>query len=216
MFFSNKAGKIKKAAYNDPLEALVYAVLAEYMKASAAKAAHKKIFSHFVDFNDLRVSRSEELIEVIGPARADVNEIAKIIKGLLQAIFIKYDRLSLAELSRIGKRQAREVIEKLESASPFVVNYVVLTVLNGHAVPLTKKMIVYLKEGNYVHPDADEKDITSFLERQITASNAYTFYVLLRKACESHKKTVKKTIKNKMVKKQVKPKTPTKKEEKLI
>ena len=57
-----------------------------------------------------------------------------------------------------------------------------LTSLNGHAIPLTKKIRELLKASGYVHHNADEKDITSFLERQISASDAYTFYALLHQS----------------------------------
>ena len=50
-------GKVDKPDYDDPIEALVYATISEHFSLSATKAAYKRIFSHFVDFNDLRISR---------------------------------------------------------------------------------------------------------------------------------------------------------------
>jgi len=201
--------KVKKPEYNDPVEALVYAALSEYMTAPAANAAYKKILSHFVDLNDLRVSRPEEVTEVIGSARAGVNEITDTLNGLLQAVFAKYDKPSLADLGEMGKRPAREVLEKLESVSPYIVDYVVLTSLNGHAIPMTNRMIDFLKTGDYVHPDADRKSTTGFLERQIAASNGYASYSLLRQVSEASRKTKTKVAKKKVVKKKAKPKAAT-------
>ncbi len=73
-----------------------------------------------------------------------------------------------------------------------------LTSLHGHAIPLTKKMIEYLRSNQLVHPDADEQQIEGFLARQISAENAYEFYALLRRCSESQrgrgrKKTTRKT-----------------------
>lgn len=205
------SGEIRKGEYDDPIEALVYASISEYTTVSDANTTYKKILRHFIDFNDLRVSRDEEVIEVLGGGGRDVNEIVKTLKSLLHAVFNKYDTPSLVDLNGMGKRQAREILMKLESISPFVINYIVLTVLKGHAVPLTSGMIKYLKAGDYVHPDSDEKDVTSFLERQITASSAYNFYFLLRRASESNKAIRKKTVKNKVTKKITKSKTVKKK-----
>ena len=160
---------------------------------------------------DLRVSRDEEVIDVLGAVGPDVDEIVKTLKSPLQAVFNKYDSPSLVDLKEMGKRQAREILGKLESISPFMVNYVVLTALKGHAVPLTSGMIEYLKAGDYIHPDSDEKDIASFLERQITASSAYNLYFLLRQASESNKVIKKKTVKKKVTKKGTKSKTIEKK-----
>ena len=89
-----------------------------------------------------------------------------------------------------------------------------LTALKGHAIPLTGRMIEYLRAGDYICPDSNEKDVTSFLERQITASNAYNFYFLLRRASESNKVIKKKTVKKEIIKKQTNPKTVKKKTKK--
>jgi hypothetical protein len=71
-----------------------------------------------------------------------------------------------------------------------------LTSLQGHAIPLTKKMIEYLKTNKMVHPEADEQDIEGFLARQVSAENAYEFYVLLRRESELHKVEAKAKGKN--------------------
>jgi hypothetical protein len=203
--------KVKKEEYDDPIEALVYASISEHTTVSTANAVYKRIFRHIVDFNDLRVSRAEEVIDVLGAVGTDIEKIVKTLKSLLQAVFNKYDRPSLVALNGMGKKQAREILKKLESISPFVINYIVLTTLKGHAVPLTTGMIEYLKAGDYVNPDSDEKDITSFLERQITAASAYNFHFLLRQASESNKVIKKKTAKKKVTKKRTKSKTRKKK-----
>jgi hypothetical protein len=196
-----RGGKVAKPEYNDPIEALVCAALNEYMTFSAAGTAYKKILAHFVDLNDLRVSRTEEIVETLGMAQNNANEIVQALNKVLQAVFVKHDRLSLAYLKEMGKRQAREVLEKLEPLSPFVIDYVVLTALNGHAVPLTGKMREFLRAGEYVHPDADDKDVTSFLERRISASDAYTFYALLHQIDELPAAAGTKTTKKRPVKK---------------
>lgn len=196
--------KVVKPVYDDPIEALVCAALNEYMTPAAARTAYKKILTHFVDLNDLRVSRTEEVVEVLGMTGNDTNEIMETLNKILQAVFVKYDRLSLAYLKDMGKRQAREVLEKLEPLSPFVINYIMLTALNGHAVPLTGKIKESLKAGGYVHPNADEKDITSFLERQISASEAYTFYALLHHGDEFPEVAGTKTAKTKTTEKKTK------------
>ncbi len=83
-----------------------------------------------------------------------------------------------------------------------------LTSLKGHAVPLTEKMIEYLKGNELVDPGADEQQIGGFLAKQIPAKNGYEFYALLRH--ESEVNAVKKAKKaKKKAKKKVKKKTRT-------
>ena len=59
----------------------------------------------------------------------------------------------------MSKRPARIFLEKIEGADRFVVDYSMLTSLQGHAIPLTQKMIEYLKRNELVHAEATDEEI---------------------------------------------------------
>lgn len=183
-----KHAKVKKREFDDPAKAIIYAIVSENMRKSAAKSVIKKIEAHFVDSNDLRVSRDEEICDVIDIASKDSKKIASKLTEFLGAIFLKYDTSNLEELKEIGKRQARKDLEGLGILSRFAICYCFLTSLGGHAIPLTEEMIEYLKDDELVHPDASGGDIEGFLERQISAANGYEFYTLLREQSEESRK----------------------------
>ena len=183
-----KSAKVKKTAYEDPADAIVYAILSENMSHSAAAAVVRKLASHFIDWNDLRVARTEEILDVLGQDSPGTQAIAERLSAVLQYIFGKYNSVSLAALAQIRKRPAKQALEKINQISRFVVNYVMLTSFAGHAIPLTSGMIEYLRKNQLVHPTADEHDIEGFLQRRIAASHAYEFYVLLRHASEKQPK----------------------------
>ncbi|GAG21763.1 unnamed protein product, partial [marine sediment metagenome] len=107
-------------------------------------------------------------------------------------VFEKYNRVSLEALRKMSKRPAKQTLEKIDGTSHFVVDYCMLTSLHGHAIPLTKKMIEYLRSNELVHPEANEQEIEGFLARQISAENAYEFYALLRRRSEARKAGAKK------------------------
>ncbi|MDD5134945.1 MAG: hypothetical protein PHP01_05995 [Phycisphaerae bacterium] len=174
------AEKSKKPLSGDFIESLVFAVLSEKSSESCAKAALKKILSHFVDFNDLRVARIEEISEVIGADIEGPEKCALRLTVLLNAIFQKYDCLSPQEFLDAGKKNMQDILEKLNGMSAFVCDYILLTVLDAHAMPMTEKMIQYFKTYGIIDPEADDAQIKSFVERRITAANAYTFYSLIR------------------------------------
>jgi outer membrane biosynthesis protein TonB len=115
----------------------------------------------------------------------------------------------------MGKRDAREELEQIEGISEFVVEYVFLTALNGHAIPLTESMIKYLKGNELVEANASRKDIEGFLSRIIRSDDAYEFYHLLRTEARKNppkEKAKKKSAKKKSSKKKSKKKsTKTKK-----
>jgi len=209
-----KHGKCERVIYDEPLEAIVYGIISEQLSVSATKSAIKRFGGYFVDLNDLRVSRAEEIVEMLGEDTPVTRDIALSLKRSLMTVFNKYNFVSLEELKKIGKRPARVVLEKFDTLSNFVIDYCMLTSLGGHAIPLTDKMIEYLKAESFVHTGSDEKEIEGFLTRQISAKNAYEFYVLLREVSESYKPKRKKAVKARKVSKKT-PKVKAKKKKAL-
>jgi len=204
--------KVQRAIYDEPLDALVYAIISAELSEKATQSAIKKFADYFVDLNDLRVSRAEEIIEVLGADTPVTRDIASALTRALRVVFNKYNTTSLRALKRISKRPAKQALEKTDGTSRFVVNYCMLTALHGHAIPLTKKMIEYLKTHQLVHPDADEQQIEGFLARQISVENAYEFYALLRRRSEARRgREKKKTTRRRKTKAKTKTKKKTKK-----
>lgn len=223
---------VKVPTYADPVESVIFAILAERLKSSTTRTAMKKIQKHFVDNNDLRVSRTEEMLDVLGGETSQLREIAHTLSKVLNAVFTRFDDVSLMALLEIGKRPARKELKDLEGITPFVVSYCFLTSLKGHAIPVNERIVEYLRSLELVHPKAKPRDIEGFLERQIIASNAYEYYTLIRDAADKYvkpapkkqaakkkaakktskkKTTARKNTKKKAVKKTVKKKTAAKK-----
>lgn len=189
-----RSSKVKFPAYTDPVDAVIYAALSEYMADPAAKTACRKLGRHFVDWNDLRVSRSEEILDVLGNDSKDYEEIASELTRMLNAVFNRYHAVTLMSLTEIGKKQAKTELQELDGITPFVVNYCVLTSLHGHAIPLSEKMVDCLRLNKLVHPGADYDTIKGFLERQITSAHAYQFYTFLKRLSEKMPKSYKKKL----------------------
>ncbi len=196
--------KVPKVTYDEPTDAIVYATLSESLSETAAQSAIKRFADYFIDLNDLRVSRTEEIIEVLGEDTPVTRQITSTLTRTLMAVFNEYHTVSLKWLKKIGKRPAKQAIQKLDGISRFVVDYCMLAALQGHAIPLTKQMIEYLKVNELVDPDADEQQIEGFLTKQISAKNAYEFYALLRHESESFDAGKKKKVKRKKTTRSVK------------
>ncbi len=184
---------VESVTYEEPAEAVVHAILTENLSQATAQSASKRFADYFVDLNDLRVSRAEEITEVLGEDSPVTREVASALSRALLAIFDQYNAVSLQALKKVGKRPAKQVLERLDGVSHYVANYCMLTSLQGHAIPLTTKMIEYLRSNELVDAGADEHDIEGFLARQISAKNAYEFYALLRRESESPGRGRKKT-----------------------
>ena len=185
--------KIEPVTYEDPIDALIYGVMSERMSESAARTAMKGIRETFVDWNDLRVSRVEEITDVLGKDTPDGRSAGASLTAALRAVFDSYHTVSLQVLKKMGKRPAKQALERLPEVSHFVVNYCMLTSLQAHAVPLTEPMVEYLRQNDVVDPQAEEEDIEGFLSRQVAAKDGYEFYALLRRESESRRAARKRT-----------------------
>lgn len=182
----HKYPAVQKVEYDEPVDALIYGIINAELSEPAAQSAIKRLTDYFIDWNDLRISRVEEIVEAFGPEVSSSRDMASALTSALSTVFNKYNMVSLKALYKMSKRPARVFIEKIEGVNRFAVDFCMLTSLHGHAIPLTKKMIEYLKSSELVHEAADEQEIEGFLARQISAENAYEFYSLLRRQSEEH------------------------------
>ena len=170
-----KYSKVQIVTHDDPTDAIVYGIICSRLDDKTTESAIKKFSDYFIDLNDLRVSRIEEIVEMLGADTLAAREVASTITTVLRAIFNEYHKVSLEGLKKTGKRPARQILEKMEGTNRFVVDYCMLTSLQGHAVPLTEEMIAYLKDKGLVYPDANEQEIGGFLAKQISAKKGYEF-----------------------------------------
>ncbi len=201
----------------DPIEMVIMASLNEYIPFEECQKALNKMKSHFVDFNDLRVARKEEIIEQLGSKVGDKTgrKIAASLSDKLNAIFSTYDCLNIDELFELGKREVRKKMEKMWGEDFFVGSFCLLTIFDGHAVPMNSIMLEYMRNEKLVNPQADDSEICGFLERLISAKDAYRFYTVVRLASEEYvsvkrevsKVSGKKSSKKKTSRKSTKKKT---------
>jgi len=189
---SRKYPKVQKVVHDEPVDAIVYAIISAELSEKATESAIKRFADYFVDLNDLRVSQTEEIVGIWGEDTPVTRNIASTITRVLRGVFNEYHKMSLEALKKTGKRPARQILEKIDGTSRFVVDYCMLTSLQGHAIPLTKRMIEYLRNKELVYPDADEQQIGGFLAKQISAKKGYEFYSLLRRESEARRSKKKK------------------------
>ena len=182
---SHKHAKVQKVSHEAIIDAIVHGIVSAQLTEKEAESAARTFTESFVDWNDLRVSRTEEIVEALGGDTPATRTVASTVTKVLTGIFNDYHKLSLEGLRKMGKRPARQALEKIDGISRFVVDYCMLTSLRGHAIPLTEAMVDYLKSNELVDPDADQEQIEGFLAKQIPARNGYEFYSLLRRESET-------------------------------
>jgi len=176
-----RSGKTPIAiSLTSPITALVLACLSEAATESKAQASLNKLESVFVDYNELRVARLDEIIDILGKGFPQGKAVAAQIISLLQQIYDDQDSLSLDNLTESGKREARAFLEKLNGITPYIVSRVMLQGVGAHAFPVHEQLLEVLRKEAVVHPDADAAEVQGFLERQIPASQIHKTYAMLR------------------------------------
>ena len=74
-----KYPKVQKVSHEQVVQAVVYAIISENVSVKAAESAIKRSDNYFVDLNDLRVSRADEIVEMLGEDTPAMRDIASTI-----------------------------------------------------------------------------------------------------------------------------------------
>ena len=203
-------GQAAEPEIQDVTAELILACLSEYNPENKARAALNKLRNHFVDFNELRVSRSAEVIEVIGKNFQEARPTAERILQVLRQAFTKMNSMDLESMYQMGKREAKTFFESLEGITPYVVSRVMMRGLDGHSFPVHEPMLKMLRAEEVVNSKAETDEVQGFLERQITSARIHKVYALLRRHADHFKgvkslntkaKKKKKTTKRRQLKK---------------
>jgi hypothetical protein len=116
------------------LEQILYASCLEDSKFDSADEAYAKLEQTKVDWNETRVTTVAELAELLRAVRRPP-EAARRVRGALQAIFESRYAFELEDLKKSGLNKVSDEFRKW-GLSRFVIDYVILYGLSGHAIPL--------------------------------------------------------------------------------
>ena len=84
---SRKYPKVQKVTHDEPVDAIVYAIISAELSEKATESAIKRFADYFVDLNDLRVSQTEEIVEIWGEDTPVTRNIASTITRVLRGVF---------------------------------------------------------------------------------------------------------------------------------
>ena len=164
----------------EPIRQLVYSFLLWDCTTSRADNAFKRIEETYVDMNDLRVSRTEEIMDVLGKTYPDAEERVDRIKASLRDVYLREHAVSLASVREGGKREARKYVESLEGMHPFVAARVCLLGMDCHAVPIEERLLAKLIKAGVFEPDTPLDKASGTIDRHVKASKGLETYLVLQ------------------------------------
>lgn len=174
-------GTVQLPEPSDPVDALVLGLLTREAPPSNASRARESLFQAMVDYNEVRVSTIAEIRQQIQPHVPNASKRADAIRRALNAVYRKQHRICLESLRKLGRREARQYLEKLDGVDAHAAAYVILWSLGGHAVPVDLPMFERMRQDDLVEPSATIDEVQAFLERNIAASDAREFCLLMRR-----------------------------------
>jgi endonuclease III len=165
------------------VEQLILGILSADASDSRAKAALRQIKESTVDLNDFRVTPPGDMVEMIGKSYPGALAKAKQLSRSLNGIFEREHCLDLSFLEQKGKREAREYLESITSG--YAAAWTVLWGIGGHAIPVDEQLHSALGKDGLIDSEASIEEVQSFLERNISASDAQEFVSLIRRYAAS-------------------------------
>jgi hypothetical protein len=165
---------------DEPLRRLMIGIIGVSQGDDKAERAVDALMSKMVDWNEVRISSAHEIVRAMGGGASQGGDIARRIVDALQYIFQLENRLSLDRLKKIGRREAREYLERITGADDYAVASVLLWSLGGHAVPVDDRLLQELRAADLVHPSASRSEVQAFLERHVSAADAREFCLTMR------------------------------------
>ena len=167
----------------DPLvHELIFAFLIWEAGSELANEALAAFQDAFVDYNELRIGMSDELVELL-PKRYPLGaERCQRLRAALNSVFQREHKLSLSALAEAPKRESRAYLDALEGMTPFVASRVTLLGLGAHAFPIDRRLVSLLAGAGVCEDGEAPESVASRLERHFRAGQAAPAYLALENA----------------------------------
>jgi endonuclease-3 len=178
-------GEAPRIMVTSPVEHALRTILGEEAAAAQVEDALDRLRRHFVDWNDLRVSRPREIRDVLGSDFPRSGYKARVIPRLLDQVFKQHNSMVWNFLEALGKVQTRAYFEKLEEVRPFVAATLARDCVGAHAVPVDLDVSRVLGRLGVLHPAKEsESEMQALLERAVKANRAYELHWLVKRLGE--------------------------------
>ncbi len=181
-----EGGSTALSTVDEPMEALLRGVLADYAADARAASALSRLRTAVVDLNELRVTPVSEMVEIIGADYPLCRKAVSDLSAALNAVYNRLHHLDLSFLKKIALRSAESFLNALETINAHARATVLLRCLNGHAVPVDAAMVQLLRRSGCVEPDSTVDQAQKFLASHLRESEAAPFYVLMKRYAAAH------------------------------
>jgi endonuclease III len=180
-------GAAPPVAITHPVEHAMRTILSEEATSDQVDQAMTRIRRHFVDLNDLRVSRPREIRDVLGPNFPRSGQKARVMPRILDQVFKQFNSMVWDFLHEMGKVETRAYFEKLEDVRPFLAAVLARDCTGAHAFPVDFDVARVLGRLGILDPSTtSEAEMQALLERAIKANRAYESHWVVKRLAEDN------------------------------
>lgn len=161
------------------LETMLFGVCLEDNRWEQAELSLKDLMSSYFDLNEIRVSSISELSSALAPLK-DAEWKGLRIRAILRFIFESGYTFEFEKLRRQTQEQAVKTLKKIRELSPFVRDFILQEILDGHIVCLDSSMFKAARWLGLVPLAMDQQEAAEFLKGGLRKSEVAEFCHLLR------------------------------------
>jgi endonuclease III len=163
-----KHKNIEAPAY-EPTTQLIMAFLQADTTRRKAEQAYDALMEQMVDNNELRVSHTLEIVEVIGGGYLRAHwRVERMLESLRDVYMREHDH-KMVKVASQTKKEQRHYLDTLTGVIPYVSASVMLLCFGGHAIPVDDKLVVLLEREGAIDEGLTPAQVESLLLRQFKA-----------------------------------------------
>ena len=156
----------------DLVDLFVQSFLLWQAPSSDAVAALKRLKAAFFDWNDLRVSLTSDITDVIGHRYWRTTDRINRMRDAMNGIYRREHKVSLDRLRTLMKKDAVSYMETLPGMIPYVADRVLLVGVDFHSVPLEEFGLQMLVQSGAIPQGMSLSDAASWVTRHVKAEDA--------------------------------------------
>jgi endonuclease-3 len=160
------------------LEQAIFACCLENSHHAAAEEGFRTLSATYFDWNEVRVTTTKELAELLR-GLGDAEGAAANVRRVLQTVFETTYSFDIDLFKKGGLGQALKRLEKIEGMTPFVLGYLTQNALGGHAIPIDRGTLDVLWMIGAITDAEHQKHQVPGLERLIPKAKGAEFASLL-------------------------------------
>jgi len=179
---------VKPPADRPVLEHIMYACCLEDSSFDAADQSLARLIENYFDWNEVRVTTSVELAEVLN-ALYDPNDASVRLKKTLQNIFETYYAFDIDSMRKENLGKAVQSLEKMKHSSSFVVSYTSQNALGGHSIPIDNAMSQLFQTLDLMTDKEVKNRKVTGLERTIPKTKGAEFFSVVHQLAAAYLKS---------------------------